>query len=210
MGRITGITRLHVTQLTPGTHVLVPRLGYCHHGIYIGGGEFVHKVAGRNGFAAASFSCNASVIGAGGGVVRSGLEGFCPEDDPVMFELLYDTCFSPEDTVSLAISGLSNEPGYRLLEANCEHFATWCKTGEKVSYQVLQVRNFLSQMLAVSAGGIVGTQALTKLDIFKNTTVQVVEKKGTYLGLRDKKVTTTVIEVDARRVLTGAALIGFA
>jgi len=37
MGRITGINRLHVTQLTPGTHVLLPRLAYCHHGIYIGG-----------------------------------------------------------------------------------------------------------------------------------------------------------------------------
>eukprot|EP00854_Cymbomonas_tetramitiformis_P022256 gene22256-26843_t len=175
------------------------------------GGEFIHKIAGKSTLAAAALSKNISVAKCpGGGVIRSGIDGFNPSEDPMLFEITYDSCFSSEDTLALALSGLANDSTYRLLEANCEHFATWCKTGEKVSFQVLTFRSLMSQLAALSAGAVVGTSTLTQLDLFKSTTVEVQEKKGTLLGLRDKTVTVLTTEVKTRQVLGAATIIGFA
>ena len=43
--------------------------------------------------------------------------------------------FSPEETVERARSRLG-EKGYDIISNNCDHFATWCKTGKNMSMQV--------------------------------------------------------------------------
>jgi hypothetical protein len=52
---------------------------------------------------------------------------------------LKNFCFVPEIVIQRAISRLG-EQQYNLLFNNCEHFATWCKTG--ISYSK-QIRDFL-------------------------------------------------------------------
>ena len=43
--------------------------------------------------------------------------------------------YSPEETVNRALSRLG-ESRYDILTNNCEHFAIWCKTGVRESYQL--------------------------------------------------------------------------
>lgn len=64
----------------------------------------------------------------------------------------------PRETVRRAWRRL-REQRYSLIENNCEHFATWCKTGRSVSQQVDKAAN------AVLVGAVIGlllTAANTK------------------------------------------------
>lgn len=50
-----------------------------------------------------------------------------------------DKCYPPDEVIARAESQIG-EPGlqnrrYHLFQNNCEHFATWCKTGEAFSEQ---------------------------------------------------------------------------
>lgn len=51
--------------------------------------------------------------------------------------------YSPEETVQRARSRL-NEKDYNFTLNNCDHFATWCKTGEHLSLQVNQIKKIMS------------------------------------------------------------------
>ncbi|WP_204368519.1 lecithin retinol acyltransferase family protein [Neosynechococcus sphagnicola] len=54
----------------------------------------------------------------------------------------YATCFLPEVVVHRAQSRLG-EQQYNLLSNNCEHFATWCKTGVNYSDQIQDFMPYL-------------------------------------------------------------------
>jgi hypothetical protein len=58
-------------------------------------GEFVHKTAGHSTLAAGLFCMHASYFSAGGGVVRTALAGFVPEEEPKLLVMTYRTCFAP-------------------------------------------------------------------------------------------------------------------
>ena len=64
-----------------GDHLVIRRSTYYHHGIYIGRGMVVHKVAGDSTLVAALFSKNISVYSCGGGVVCTDMNGFAPVED---------------------------------------------------------------------------------------------------------------------------------
>ncbi|HBL59364.1 MAG TPA: NC domain-containing protein [Cyanobacteria bacterium UBA8803] len=57
----------------------------------------------------------------------------------------YPTCFIPDVVVRRAESRLG-EKKYNLLSNNCEHFATWCKTGVSDSQQIRDFVPIISQM----------------------------------------------------------------
>ena len=201
---------------------------YTHHGIYLGGGRFAHKVAGTAPLGVAISSVDAASRGQGkGGVVLTDLTGFCPEaahdSDYSRLEVVsYAQCFHPEDTIELALATargprssvtgpltpLRTEAPYQLLSHNCEHFATFCKTGEHVSLQVLAVRGAVHRFGALAAGAIAGTATLARLEFVERTTTKVEHHPGGVLGLRRRKVVTTETEVDPGPVLAGAAIIG--
>lgn len=95
---------------------------YEHHGIDIGDGSVIHyrkpkEIIEQTSFD--TFSKGKSVY------VRQYPSGFC---------------FIPDVVVRRAFSRLG-ENKYNLLYNNCEHFATWCKTGISESQQV---KNFIS------------------------------------------------------------------
>ncbi len=90
---------------------------YQHHGIDVGDGSVIHyrkpsEIIEQTSYD--TFSRGNSVY------VREYPQGFC---------------FIPEVVVKRAFSRLG-ENKYNLLFNNCEHFATWCKTGVSESQQV--------------------------------------------------------------------------
>src|SRR5439155_3167733 len=111
-----------------GDHVFVRRLGYTHHGIDTGDGTVIHYTGevGQKENAA----------------VRETPMGDFAKGCPVLIRA-YAKCESPAATAVRARSRLG-EASYHLVFSNCEHFATWCKTGHHRSGQVKD---------AVAAGG---------------------------------------------------------
>ncbi len=102
-------------------HVLTPRWGYTHHGIYVGAGRVVHY----------------------GGLIRGlrrrpieevPLSQFA-QGRPIAFRVSGSFGFDPEEVVRRARIRLG-EDRYDVLNNNCEHFCEWCVTDEHRSYQV--------------------------------------------------------------------------
>lgn len=110
--------RLEVEQRIVGSTVT-----YMHHGIDVGDGTVVHARPDdfRNPFG-------------GGRVVRTSREDFAA-GRPVRLTTDPPAVFPPEEIVARALAHVGRE-GYSPLVDNCEHFATWCATGRRVSRQV--------------------------------------------------------------------------
>jgi len=123
-----------------GDHLAVSYGIYTHHGIDIGDGTVV------------TFSKNQ------GAVCRVSFVEFSDGRD--VWARKYAQCDSAPVVVSRAIQ-CSGETGYDLFANNCEHFATWCKTGRRESAQVRAgLRQFASAATKCSA--VVTTKALAK------------------------------------------------
>jgi hypothetical protein len=102
-------------------HVVTPRRGYLHHGIYVGDGKVVHYSGLANGLLSGSveetsFAC----FGRG---------------RPVWIKSYAPSSFEPREVIRRARSRVG-EDSYRLFTNNCEHFCEWCLRGEPRSYQV--------------------------------------------------------------------------
>lgn len=109
--------------LYPGAHLISPRVGYHHHGIYIGNKKIIH-------YSGLGDRVN------GGPVEITTLENF--RDDGSYRIRHHERRFSAEETIKRAMSRLG-ENSYCIVTNNCEHFANWCVTGENVSKQVTNV-----------------------------------------------------------------------
>jgi len=67
-----------------------------------------------------------------------------------VYRVNYEDCYSAKYTV-LRAERLLNESRYNLVERNCEHFSTWCKTGSTKSSQISIVWASLGK-IAVTIG----------------------------------------------------------
>jgi len=109
--------------MAKGDHIRVRRYRgiYSHHGIDIGDGTVVHFAGEPLQIAKAQ-------------VVRDTMENFLEggECKIVRYE---NESRTPDEVVALALEQVGIK-GYRLWTNNCEHFASYCKTGEKKSSQV--------------------------------------------------------------------------
>lgn len=104
----------------PGAHLETSRVGYNHHGVYVGDGKVVHYA----GF------CRRWRTGP---VEEVTLLGFSVGHTIRIVE--HPTCtYSPREIVDRARSRLG-ERDYRLLTNNCEHFCNWCIRGLSRSAQ---------------------------------------------------------------------------
>jgi len=109
----------------PGDHLVTLRCGYLHHGIYVGDGKVVHYAG----------YCGSPHQGA---VEEVALARFTDGQ-----QLWREPCPAPEyschEVVRRARSRL-DEHRYRLLSNNCEHFCSWCLSGESRSRQIIAWR----------------------------------------------------------------------
>jgi hypothetical protein len=120
-----------------GAHLVTPRRGYTHHGIYVGGQRVVHYA----GWSRASFTCRP--------VEEVSLEAFA--DSRGVQALPHSALrYTPADVVARARSRLG-EDRYRLASNNCEHFCHWCRTGEQRSSQVERLLGWASSVNTAGA-----------------------------------------------------------
>ncbi|CAB3804425.1 hypothetical protein LMG28614_06031 [Paraburkholderia ultramafica] len=104
-----------------GAHLISPRSGYSHHGIYVGNGNVVHYA----GFAR-SFHL---------GPVEEAPMAFFAAGHEVWIEPSHRPTYDQKEAVDRARSRLG-ENQYSLLTNNCEHFCEWCLYGQARSRQV--------------------------------------------------------------------------
>ncbi|WP_199197433.1 lecithin retinol acyltransferase family protein [Chroococcidiopsis sp. CCALA 051] len=116
-----------------GDRIYINCGAYTHHGIDCGDGTVIHHPGGLDQKLQAVIS-------------RTSLSAFAA--GRVVFVREYGKCDLPALVIERAESKLG-APGYNLFNNNCEHFATWCKTG---IYESEQVRN-----VGAAAGGVSGS-----------------------------------------------------
>ena len=155
-------------------HLQVPRRHglFNHHGIDLGDGTVAHYLEGRE-------------------ILRSPVSEFSQGE---VVSVMEHTNASPTGvTLRRAMSRLG-EQNYNLLFNNCEHFATWCKTGRHRSEQVDSVidraRQWSRQMPSALLSGLdllvrrgvlddntrqIASQGLTKLEQLRKTLLQKLE-----------------------------------
>jgi hypothetical protein len=104
-----------------GSHLVTPRRGYLHHGIYVGDGKVVHYSGFSDGLH-------------GGPVEEVNLDRFA-NGRAVWIQSDVPPNFGPREVIRRARARVG-EDRYRVLTNNCEHFCEWCLRGEHRSYQV--------------------------------------------------------------------------
>lgn len=109
-------------DLPLGAHLVTPRFGYEHHGIYVGGNQVVH------------YAGLSRALLLRGPVEQVSLEEFA-SGRAVTIKSRPLPRFAPQEIVARARSRLG-EDRYRLTSNNCEHFCEWCLSGENRSEQV--------------------------------------------------------------------------
>jgi hypothetical protein len=98
-------------QPPAGAHLIVPWLGFTHHGIYVGAGRVVH-------YGALMYDIIRKPV------EEVSLEAFA-EGRPVFLVEHAEVCFEANEIIRRARSRLG-EKRYRLFTNNCEHFVEWC------------------------------------------------------------------------------------
>ena len=104
-----------------GAHLLTPRAGYTHHGIYIGDGRVVHYAG-------------SSRLLQNGPVEEVSIESFT-HGRPLKLRRHRRSRFTGVEVVERARSRL-DENLYDMLNNNCEHFCEWCARDSSSSRQV--------------------------------------------------------------------------
>ncbi len=161
--------RLRVERPLAGSTVV-----YIHHGIDVGDGTVVHARPDdfRSPLAGGRVERTSRAEFAGGGTVLIATEP--------------PAAYPPDEIVARALEHVGRE-GYCPVVDNCEHFATWCATGERTSRQVdivlsrvsgaaARITAFVSarRLLANAAAGAAERIAVqTALGISARTTVRL-------------------------------------
>lgn len=159
-----------------GDHIYVRRLGYTHHGIDCGDSTVVHYTGevGQKKEAAIRRTPLADFLKGGNLKVRP-----------------YGRCDPPHAVVDRAESRLG-EDRYHLAFNNCEHFATWCKTGNSSSEQV-------KDTASTTGGAVAGGSVLA-------ASVGVVSAAGEVAGLGGAGIMSGLATTGG--VVSGGAVVG--
>jgi hypothetical protein len=143
----------------PGSHVVTPRRGYLHHGIYAGSGRVVH-------YPGLAYSLRR------GPVEETSLARFTDGRPIRVIAGAAPSHFDRCEVVRRARSRVG-ENSYRLFSNNCEHFCEWCVNGAHRSYQVeallrqparslrLLIR-FVSKVCSIIARILLGRRAVDR------------------------------------------------
>jgi len=124
-------------DLPLGAHLVTPRFGYAHHGIYVGNGKVVH------------YAGLSRALLLRGPVEEVSLAEFA-DGRAVSIKSRPLPRFAPAEIVARAKSRLG-ENRYRLTTNNCEHFSEWCLSGESRSEQVERVIGAVRDALTSAA-----------------------------------------------------------
>ncbi len=126
----------------PGTHLMVDFRWYQHHGISLGDGRVVHFGRGVFDMKNASIEIVSEDVFSAGKQIKV-------VASPVKFE--------PDVIVQRALDRVG-ERDYELFENNCEHFVSWCRTGQTASRQASIFETMIRQSVAAGTRATVGRQ----------------------------------------------------
>lgn len=126
----------------PGDVLSVNRGIYKHYGVYVGNDTVVHFSGGEGFELSAKRAC----------IRKTSLENF-RKNDEIQIETRCCESYSRKETVMRALGAVGTEKGkYALPWNNCEHFANWCRYGEKRSSQVEQFVSKVGGLGFLAAG----------------------------------------------------------
>jgi len=129
-------------DLPLASHLITPRTGYTHHGLYVGNGRVIHYSGFARGFQ-------------GGPINEVSLSEF-HDGKGYRIEPHHNSPFTPEEVVARARSRMTEEK-YSLVANNCEHFVNWCIDNYHSSWQV-------NNVVATAAGKVpVGGAAIVNI-----------------------------------------------
>jgi len=126
-----------------GDHLITPRLGYSHHGLYLGDRLVIHYTGLADGLT------NKDKI------KITSLEDFS-QGHPIKVQQHLKPAYTPEESIDRALSRMG-ENNYHVIFNNCEHFVMWCIMGKAKSRQL---RKYL--ISTASTIGAIGTTVLIK------------------------------------------------
>lgn len=118
-----------MSRFTLGDHLVTARLGYTHHGLYVGGDLVIHY-QGPN-------------LGLPGEIVMTSLDAFS-DGKPVWCKFCLVRRYDRSTSIDRARTRLG-EHRYDVLFSNCEHFVMWCIQGLHHSPQISQVATAVAQ-----------------------------------------------------------------
>ena len=126
----------------PGDVLSVNRGIYKHYGVYVGNDTVVHFSGGEGFELSTKRAC----------IRKTSLENF-RKNDEIQIETRCCESYSRKETVMRALGAVGTEKGkYALPWNNCEHFANWCRYGEKRSSQVEQFVSKVGGLGLLAAG----------------------------------------------------------
>lgn len=126
----------------PGDVLSVNRGIYKHYGVYVGNDTVVHFSGGEEFELSAKRAC----------IRKTSLKNF-RKNDEIQIETRCCESYSRKETVMRALGAVGTEKGkYALTWNNCEHFANWCRYGEKHSSQVEQFVSKVGGLGLLAAG----------------------------------------------------------
>lgn len=134
-----------------GDHLVSPRTGYSHHGLYLGRNQVIHYT----GFSEGRHK---------GEIAITSLDEFC-QGEGFTIQTYPFRLYNHEESAQRALSRLG-EDWYDILLNNCEHFVTWCIQGLNSSPQV---NNTL--IMAVAARALLTNSAVRTTTQHLATTV---------------------------------------
>ena len=135
-------------------HLQVPRRHglFNHHGIDLGDGTVAHYLEGRE-------------------ILRSPISEFSQGE---VVSVLNHANASPAGVTLRRAMGRLGEQNYNLLLNNCEHFATWCKTGRHRSGQVDSVIDRARQWSRLMPSALLGgLDLLVRRGVLDDNTRQI-------------------------------------
>ena len=140
--------------MTTADHLQVPRRHglFNHHGIDLGDGTVAHYLEGRE-------------------ILRSPISEFSQGE---VVSVLNHANASPAGVTLRRAMGRLGEQNYNLLFNNCEHFATWCKTGRHRSRQVDSVIDRARQWSRLMPSALLGgLDLLVRRGVLDDNTRQI-------------------------------------
>ena len=180
-----------------GDHLVSPRTGYDHHGLYIGNEEVIHY----SGF---------SEFYDKGSIEITSLENFKQGNGCKLTKHLV-SIYSSEERVERAFSKLG-EDSYNIVFNNCEHFVNWCFNGFKSSSQVNSVVNtatFATNEYMKRKGTETVISAIAQ-NVTKNASIKTAEHALVSVVAKStvSTVTSTAAGFTAASAVTGATATG--
>ena len=130
------------TKPKKGDVIAVSRIVYLHFGIYLGKSKVIHFASMSGDFGSDICVHEASLASFTSGSECLVAEFYANEENGLLY--------GPDETIRRAKSQIG-EQGYNLIFNNCEHFATWCKTGKSKSEQV---EKFFKKTILPAPGAI--------------------------------------------------------